>query len=57
MDGTTFTFLGFPDLWGKSQNGKNVVRQVTAKSRYARALAGGICGLGAAESCGREMGL
>ena len=38
-DGTTFTFLGFCHIWGKSQNGKDVVRQVTAKSRYARALA------------------
>ena len=38
-DGTTFTFLGFCHVWGKSQNGKDVVRQVTAKSRYARALA------------------
>jgi hypothetical protein len=25
--------------WGKSRAGENVVRQVTAKSRYARALA------------------
>jgi RNA-directed DNA polymerase len=38
-DGTTFIFLGFSHIWGKSQNGKDVVRQVTAKSRYARALA------------------
>ena len=38
-DGTTFTFLGFCHLWGKSQKGNNVVRQVTAKNRYARALA------------------
>ncbi len=38
-DGTTFTFLGFCHVWGKSQKGKDVVRQVTAKSRYARALA------------------
>ena len=28
-----------PHGWGKSRAGKNVVRQVTAKSRYARALA------------------
>ena len=28
-----------PHAWGKSRAGKNVVRQVTAKSRYARALA------------------
>ena len=33
------TFLGFTHAWGKSRAGKNVVRQVTAKSRYARALA------------------
>jgi RNA-directed DNA polymerase len=39
-DGTTFIFLGFCHIWGKSLNGKNVVRQVTAKNRYARALAG-----------------
>jgi RNA-directed DNA polymerase len=38
-DGTTFTFLGFCHVWGKSRKGKNVVRQVTAKQRYARALA------------------
>ena len=38
-DGTTFTFLGFCHVWGKSQKGKDVVRQVTAKNRYARALA------------------
>jgi RNA-directed DNA polymerase len=36
---TTFTFLGFCHVWGKSRKGKNVVRQVTAKKRYARALA------------------
>jgi group II intron reverse transcriptase/maturase len=38
-DGTAFTFLGFCHVWGKSRKGKNVVRQVTAKGRYARALA------------------
>ena len=38
-DGTTFTFLGFCHVWGKSQKGKAVVRQITAKRRYARALA------------------
>jgi RNA-directed DNA polymerase len=38
-DGTSFTFLGFSHIWGKSLKGKNVVRQVTAKNRYARALA------------------
>lgn len=37
--GSTFDFLGFTHVWGKSRNGKNVVRQVTAKGRYARALA------------------
>jgi len=37
-DGTTFNFLGFTHVWGKSRNGTNVVRQVTAKDRYARAL-------------------
>jgi RNA-directed DNA polymerase len=38
-DGSSFTFLGFCHVWGKSRRGKNVVRQVTAKQRYARALA------------------
>ena len=38
-DGTSFTFLGFCHVWGKSREGKNIVRQVTAKKRYARALA------------------
>ena len=34
-NGTSFTFLGFTHIWGKSRAGKNVVRQVS----YARALA------------------
>jgi RNA-directed DNA polymerase len=38
-DGTSFTFLGFCHVWGKSRKGNNMVRQVTAKRRYARALA------------------
>src|SRR5271163_1926786 len=38
-NGTSFTFLGFTHIWGKSRAGKKVVRQVTAKNRYARALA------------------
>ena len=38
-DRTAFNFLGFTHVWGASRNGKNVVRQVTAKDRYARALA------------------
>jgi group II intron reverse transcriptase/maturase len=33
-----FDFLGFTHTWAKSRNGKNVVRQLTAKSRFARAL-------------------
>ena len=33
-----FDFLGFSHIWAKSQKGKNVVRQRTAKSRLARAL-------------------
>lgn len=37
--GTTFDFLGFTHVWGKSRRGNSVVRQVTAKSRYARAIA------------------
>jgi group II intron reverse transcriptase/maturase len=35
---TTFDFLGFTHVWGKSLRGKNVVYQRTAKARYARAL-------------------
>jgi RNA-directed DNA polymerase len=38
-DGTSFDFLGLAHVWGKSRNGRPIVRQVTAKSRYARALA------------------
>ena len=38
-DGATFDFLGFTHVWGKSLKGKRVVRQITAKDRYARALA------------------
>jgi RNA-directed DNA polymerase len=38
-DGSSFTFLGFCHVWGKSRKGWNVVWQVTAKQRYARALA------------------
>ena len=34
----TFDFLGFTHVWGKSRRGKSVVRRVTAKSRYARAV-------------------
>jgi RNA-directed DNA polymerase len=34
-----FDFLGFTHTWVKSQKGKNVVRQTTAKSRLARSLA------------------
>jgi RNA-directed DNA polymerase len=37
--GTTFDFLGFTHVWGKSRAGADVVKQVTAKGRYARALA------------------
>jgi RNA-directed DNA polymerase len=33
-----FDFLGFTHVWAKSQNGKKVVRQRTAKSRLARTL-------------------
>ena len=33
-----FDFLGFTHVWGKSRNGRTVVRQSTAKSRFARAL-------------------
>lgn len=35
---TTFNFLGFLHVGGKSRKGKAVVRQQTAKDRFARAL-------------------
>jgi RNA-directed DNA polymerase len=35
----SFDFLGFTHSWGKSRKGKNVVRQTTAKGRFARSLA------------------
>ena len=35
---TTFDFLGFTHVWGRSRRGRNLVRQITAKSRFARAL-------------------
>jgi RNA-directed DNA polymerase len=38
-NGTSFNFLGFTHVWGKSRAGGPVVWQVTAKDRYARALA------------------
>jgi hypothetical protein len=34
----SFDFLGFTHAWGKSRKGKDVVRQTTAKSRFARSL-------------------
>jgi RNA-directed DNA polymerase len=37
--GKAFDFLGFTDSWRKSRKGKDVVRQTTAKSRFARSLA------------------
>lgn len=36
--GPPFDFLGFTHTWARSQKGKKVVRQRTAKSRLARAL-------------------
>jgi group II intron reverse transcriptase/maturase len=38
-DGTTFDFLGFTHVWGRSRKGRNMVRQITAKGRFARAVA------------------
>jgi hypothetical protein len=35
---TTFNFLGFTHIWARSRGGKVVVRQLTAKDRFARAL-------------------
>ena len=34
---TTFDFLGFTHVWGTSRRGNRVVRQITAKDRFARA--------------------
>ena len=42
-DGTSFDFLGLTHVWGRSRNGKNMVRQVTAKDRYARAVGRSYC--------------
>jgi RNA-directed DNA polymerase len=36
-DGASFDFLGLTHFWGRSRNGKDIARQVTAKSRFARA--------------------
>lgn len=35
---TSFNFLGFCHVWGRSRKGKVVVRQLTAKDRLARTL-------------------
>jgi RNA-directed DNA polymerase len=35
----TFNFLGFVHVWGRSRKGNTVLRQQTAKDRFARALA------------------
>ena len=35
---TTFDFLGFTHVWGRSRRGRNVVRQITAKDRFTRAV-------------------
>lgn len=35
---TTFVFLGFVHVWGVSRKGNTVVRQFTAKERFARSL-------------------
>jgi RNA-directed DNA polymerase len=34
----TFDFLGFTHVWAKSRKGNDVVRQITAKSRFSRSL-------------------
>jgi group II intron reverse transcriptase/maturase len=36
---STFNFLGFAHIWGKSRRGRNVMRRVTAKDRFARTVA------------------
>lgn len=33
-----FDFLGFTHVWGRSRRGKRVLREVTAKDRFARAV-------------------
>ena len=33
---TTFDFLGFTHVWGRSMQGKDVVRQITAKGRMVQ---------------------
>ena len=38
-DGTSFDFLGLTHVWGRSRNGRPMVRQITAKGRFARAVA------------------
>jgi RNA-directed DNA polymerase len=38
-DGTNFDFLGLTHVWGRSRRGKDMVMQITAKGRFARALA------------------
>ena len=35
---TTFDFLGFTHVWGRTRKGGMAVRQITAKNRYARAV-------------------
>ena len=35
---TTSDVLGFTHVWGRSRRGKDMVRQITAKDRFARAL-------------------
>ena len=35
---TTFHFLGFTHVWGRSRRGKDIVRQIMAKGSFARAL-------------------
>ena len=35
---TSFNFLGFTHVWGRSRKGNVVVRQLTAKDRFARTL-------------------
>ena len=39
--GATFDFLGFTHAWGRSRRGYTVVRQITAKSRFAHAMKSG----------------
>ena len=37
-DDCSFDFLGFTHVWGRLLQGKDIIRRITAKGRFARAL-------------------